>query len=62
MTPEPTAVPEAVLTVIETTELATALVTASQSGAVPVEETVLVVEPVATDIGAEAVGEPEEPA
>jgi hypothetical protein len=46
---------------METTALETAAVTASQSGAVPVEETVWVVEPVAMAVGAavEAVmGEP----
>ena len=39
---------------MDTTALETAAVTASQSGAVPVEETVWVVAPVATDVGAEA--------
>ena len=51
MTPDPISVPSAVFTVMATTELATALVTLSQSGAVPVEVTIWVVAPVATLVG-----------
>ena len=53
MTPEPAAVFCPCCTVMDTTALETAAVTASQSGAVPVEETVCVVEPVAIAVGAE---------
>ena len=52
MTPEPAAVFCPCCTVMDTTALETAVVTASQSGAVPVEETVCVVEPVAMAVEA----------
>lgn len=51
MTPDPISVPSEVFTVMATTELATALVTLSQSGAVPAEVTIWVVAPVATLVG-----------
>ena len=52
MTPDPSPVPAEVATAMETTALPTAVVTASQSGACPVEETSWVVEPVARAVAA----------